>query len=89
MDLPSWIATALSDPGKPWQNVADESFNGKLRHECLSLEWVRCRKEAAVIIEAWRQNHNTVRPNSSPNHLTPHESKQRNHPIRNRAVLQK
>ncbi|CAG9262811.1 hypothetical protein BCEP4_2700001 [Burkholderia cepacia] len=28
---------ALSDPGKPWQNGADESFNGKFRDECLSL----------------------------------------------------
>lgn len=33
----SGIATALSDPGKPWQNGTDESFNGKLRDECLSL----------------------------------------------------
>ena len=32
------IETALIDPGKPWQNGADESFNGKLRDECLSLE---------------------------------------------------
>jgi putative transposase len=29
---------ALIDPGKPWQNGADESFNGKFRDECLSLE---------------------------------------------------
>jgi putative transposase len=35
--------TALSDPGKPWQNGADESFNGKLRDECLSMEWFRSR----------------------------------------------
>jgi putative transposase len=33
------IATALNDPGKPWQNGADESFNGKFRDEWLSLEW--------------------------------------------------
>jgi transposase InsO family protein len=37
---------ALSDPGKPWQNGADESFNGKFRDECLSLEWFRTRTEA-------------------------------------------
>lgn len=35
------IATSLSDPGKPWQNGTDESFNGKFRDECLSLEWFR------------------------------------------------
>lgn len=32
------ITTALNDPGKPWQNGTDESFNGKFRDECLSLE---------------------------------------------------
>jgi Integrase core domain len=31
--------TALIDPGKPWQNGVSESFNGKFRDECLSLEW--------------------------------------------------
>jgi putative transposase len=37
------IATALIDPGKPWQNGTEESFNGKFRDECLSLEWFRSR----------------------------------------------
>ncbi|NVI21020.1 IS3-like element ISBp1 family transposase, partial [Burkholderia pseudomallei] len=46
---------ALSDPGKPWQNGADESFNGKFRDECLSLEWFRTRTEAKVVIEQWRR----------------------------------
>jgi putative transposase len=59
------IATALSDPGKPWQNGADESFNGKFRDECLSLEWFRSRREAAVTIEAWRHHYNDIRPHSS------------------------
>lgn len=85
------IATALSDPGKPWQNGADESLNGKLRDECLSLEWFRSRKETAVIIEAWRYHYNTVRPDSSLDYLTSHEFKRHrmhNPPIPNRAVLQ-
>ncbi len=43
------IATALSDPGKPWQNGIDESFNGELRDECLSLEWFRSRREAPAL----------------------------------------
>jgi hypothetical protein len=42
---------ALSDPGKPWQNGADESFNGKFRDECLSLEWFSSRPQAKVMIE--------------------------------------
>ena len=59
--LLSWIVaqgigTALIEPGKPWQNGVTESFNGKFRDECLSLEWFRSRAEAKVIIEAWRQH---------------------------------
>jgi putative transposase len=48
------IETALIDPGKPWQNGTTESFNGKLRDECLSLEWFRHRTEARIVIEDWR-----------------------------------
>jgi putative transposase len=65
------ITTALIDPGKPWQNGSTESFNGKFRDEYLSLEWFRSRTEAKVLIEAWRQHFNTVRPHSSLGHLTP------------------
>jgi len=83
------IETALIDPGKPWQNGADESFNGKLRDECLSLEWFRSCAEARVIIENWRRHYNTVRPHSSLQYLTPHAFKQQHHPSTNRAVLQK
>jgi putative transposase len=48
--LLSWIVaqgigTALIEPGKPWQNGVAESFNGKFRDECLSLEWFRSRAE--------------------------------------------
>lgn len=39
---------ALIDPGKPWQNGTTESFNGKFRDECLSMEWFRHRVEAKV-----------------------------------------
>jgi hypothetical protein len=46
------IGTALIEPGEPWQNGVTESFNGKFRDECLSLEWFRSRAEAKVIIEA-------------------------------------
>ncbi|MCP1677221.1 transposase InsO family protein [Natronocella acetinitrilica] len=69
------IDTAHIDPGKPWQNGTDESFNGKLRDESLSMEWFRSRAEACVIIEAWRRHYNTVRPHSSIGYRTPHEYK--------------
>lgn len=62
---------ALIDPGKPWQNGTAESFNGKFRDECLSMEWFRSRTEAKVVIEQWRQHYNEVRPHSSLGNQTP------------------
>lgn len=73
--LGAGIQTAHIDPGKPWQNGTDESFNGKLRDECLSMEWFRSRAEARVLIESWRRHYNAVRPHSSLGYLTPHEFK--------------
>lgn len=67
------METAHIAPGKPWQNGTDESFNGRLRDECLSMEWFRTRPEAAAIIETWRQHYNKVRPHSSLGYLTPTE----------------
>jgi putative transposase len=67
------IETALIDPGKPWQNGANESFNGKFRDECLAMQWFQNRAEARVLIEAWRREYNSVRPHSSLGNLTPAE----------------
>ncbi len=69
------IDTAFIDPGKPWQNGTDESFNGKFRDECLNMEWFRTRAEATVLIEQWRRHYNEIRPHSSLGYLTPHEFK--------------
>ena len=69
------INTAHIDPGKPWQNGADESFNGKFRDECLSMEWFRSREEAKVVIETWRRYYNAVRRHSSLGYQTPNEFK--------------
>ena len=69
------IDSALIDPGKPWQNATDESFNGKLRDECLSLQWFRNRVDARVSIDQWRRHYNEVRPHSSLAYLTPLEFK--------------
>jgi putative transposase len=67
------IAMAIIEPGKPWQNGCNESFNGKFRDECLNLEWFRNRTEAKAVIETWRQHYNAVRPHSSLGYLTPNE----------------
>jgi putative transposase len=69
------IDTAAIDPGKPWQNGTNESFNGKFRDECLSMEWFRNRVDAKIMIESWRQHYNEVRPHSSLGMLTPAEFK--------------
>jgi putative transposase len=65
------IASALIEPGKPWQNGTCESFNGKFRDECLSIEWFRSREEARVLIEQWRRHYNEDRPHSSLGNMPP------------------
>lgn len=71
------IDTAHIDPGKPWQNGSNESFNGKFRDECLSMEWFRNRIDAKIVIEQFRRQYNEVRPHSSLGQLTPAEFKQK------------
>lgn len=65
------------DPGKPTQNAYIESFNGKLREECLNEHWFKSVYEARGIIEAWRADYNEIRPHSSLGNLTPSEYAQR------------
>lgn len=60
-------------PGKPVQNAFIESFNGRLRDECLNEHVFMNLAEAREIIEAWRNDYNWVRPHSSLGALTPRE----------------
>jgi len=59
--------------GSPWENGYIESFNDKLRDECLNREIFRNGKEAQTIVETWRQEYNNYRPHSSLGYLTPAE----------------
>ena len=70
------IETVFIDPGKPWQNGTNESFNGKFRDECLAMEWFRNQIEAKIVIEDWRTHYNEVRPHSSLQYATPMEFRQ-------------
>jgi putative transposase len=70
------IETAAIDPGKPWQNGSNESFNGKFRDECLSMQWFKNRVDAKILIEHFRREYNEVRPHSSLAMRTPMEFKQ-------------
>jgi putative transposase len=60
-------------PGKPAQNAFAESFNGRLRDECLNANWFTSLSDARRKIETWRQDYNEQRPHSSLNYLPPAE----------------
>ena len=65
------VRTMYIEPGSPWENGYNESFNGKLRDELLNGEIFYTLKEAQVIIEAWRHEYNTIRPHSSLGYRPP------------------
>jgi putative transposase len=60
-------------PGKPSQNAFIESFNGRLRDECLNEHWFTSLADARTLIEAWRLDYNRARPHSALGYLTPSE----------------
>jgi len=65
------VQTLYIEPGSPWENGYNESFNGKLRDERLNGEIFYTLREAQVLIEQWRQEYNTIRPHSSLNNRPP------------------
>lgn len=65
------VQTLYIEPGSPWENGYNESFNGKFRNELLNGEIFYTLKEAQVLIERWRVEYNTVRPHSSLNYRPP------------------
>lgn len=65
------IRLFLIEPGKPNQNAYIESFNGRLRDECLNEHWFVSLPHAKAVIEAWRREYNEERPKRSLNELTP------------------
>ena len=52
------VKTLFIEPGSPWENGYDESFNGKLRDELLNGENFYTLKEAQTMIESWRIHYN-------------------------------
>jgi putative transposase len=60
-------------PGKPIENAHVESFNGRLREECLNVSWFRNLFDARRQIDAWRDHYNHARPHSALNYRTPQE----------------
>lgn len=67
------VTMDFSRPGKPTDNPYVESFNGKFRDECLSVNWFLSLEDAEEKIEHYRWEYNHYRPHSSLNDLTPKE----------------
>ena len=65
------VKTLFIEPGSPWENGYNESFNGKLRDELLDGEIFYSLKEAQTLIERWREHYNTIRPHSSLGYRPP------------------
>jgi len=65
------VKTLFIEPGSPWENGYNESFNGKLRDEVLNGEIFYTLTEARVIIEGWRHAYHTFRPHSSLGYRPP------------------
>ena len=65
------VGLRLIEPGKPNQNAYVESFNGRLRDECLNEHWFTSLSHARIVIETWRREYNEERPKKSLGGLTP------------------
>jgi len=70
----------FSRPGKPTDNAFIESFNARVRLECLNENWFLNLEDAKEKVEEWRTDYNTERPHSSLNNLTPEEFALKNGP---------
>ncbi len=70
---PSGVRLAFIRPGKPNENAYVESFNGRLRDECLNEHWFLTLTHAQAAIESWRLEYNTERPHSALGYLTPQQ----------------
>jgi putative transposase len=67
------VSLDFIQPGKPVQNPFVESFNGKMRDECLNVHWFANVEEARLLVEDWRKDYTQVRPHSSLGNRTPSE----------------
>jgi putative transposase len=65
------ITTRFIEPGSPWQNGVNESFNGRFRDECLNRELLASVLEAQCVARNFRDDYNTSRPHSSIQYRTP------------------
>jgi putative transposase len=67
------VALDFIRPGKPTENALIESFNGRLRDECLNVYSFLSIAHAQDLIDGWRRDYNDRRPHGALGHLTPSE----------------
>jgi putative transposase len=77
-DLDLWaysnkVELDYSRPGKPTDNAFIESFNNRVRQECLNQHWFLSLEDAQTKLEAWREDYNNNHPHSSLGYLSPIE----------------
>jgi len=65
------VQLRLIQPGKPNQNAYVESFNGRLRDDCLNEHWFTHLLHARTVIETWCREYNEERPKKALGGLTP------------------
>jgi transposase InsO family protein len=65
------VQTLFIEPGSPWENGYNESFNGKLGDELLAREIFYTLREAQVLVEGWRRQYNGFRPHSALGYRPP------------------
>ena len=73
MGLPAWDSTRITRPGRPTDNGHIESFNGKLRDECLTVNLFFSLGDAREKLEEWRKTYNEIRPYRSLGGMPPSE----------------
>jgi putative transposase len=67
------VKLVFNRPGKPVDNIYIESFNGRLRDECLNMNWFMSLDHARKLIDEWRDDYHSIRPHSGLGQLTPDE----------------
>lgn len=77
-DLDQWaykrgVRLHFIQPGRPVQNAFIESFNGRLRDECLNQNFFATLEDARLKIEVWRRDYNEDRPHTALGHMTPRQ----------------
>jgi transposase InsO family protein len=69
--IPKKLGAEFYHPGQTGENAFAESFNGRLRDECLNIDMYLKLKRAMGVIEGWRRDYNEVRPHGSLKNITP------------------